>query len=79
MCPLIMPKPGPPRWLHACAAGVEGVGHWVVLPHLAKRRVHITGGITTYQVDLAVEVARTHEGSNVSKGAPLVQVSVAMS
>src|SRR4029077_11781904 len=51
---------------HARAAGVPGVEHWVILPYLAEP--NITDAISTYQVDLAVVVARTHKGSHGRHG-----------
>src|SRR5882672_5177620 len=41
------------RGRHAHPAGVKGVGYRVILPYLPKGRIHIAGGITAYQVNLA--------------------------
>jgi hypothetical protein len=53
------------RGRHAHPAGVKGVGYRIILPYLAKGWIYIASGISTYQVDLPVEIARTHEGTHI--------------
>ena len=59
------PEPGPPSAPACLLVGIPRVGHRVVLPYLAKGRIYVTGGISTYQIDLSVEIARSHEGAYV--------------
>src|SRR5216684_8749770 len=53
---------------HVRAAGVKCVRYRVILPHLTKRRIDIARVISTHKVDLAVEIARSHEGTYVGHG-----------
>jgi len=53
------------RGRHAHPAGVKGVEQWIILPYLPKGRIYIACGISTYQVDFPVKVARTHEGAHI--------------
>src|SRR5262249_14596505 len=53
------------RRRHVHPAGIPRICNWIVLPYLTKGWIHIPCGITAYQVDLPVEVARTHEGAHI--------------
>ncbi len=61
-----MPKPGPPSVAGMLIRLVSQVlSYWIILPYLAKGWIYIACGISTYQVDLPVEIARTHEGAHI--------------
>ena len=55
---------------HARPRCIEGVGHRIILPYLAKGRIDISCVISTDQVDLAVEIARSHEGAHIRHRCP---------
>ena len=53
------------RGRHAGAASIPRIRNRIILPHLPKGGIHVASAISTYQVDLPVEVSRTHEGSYI--------------
>ena len=50
---------------HARPRCVPGISDRVIHPYLAKRRIDIASVISTDKVDLAVVIARTHEGADI--------------
>ena len=69
--PIDHTKTGPSqRGRHTCTRCIPSVSHRVILPHLTERRIDTATVISTHQVDLAGEIARSHEGAYVRHRRP---------
>src|SRR5262245_29916764 len=45
---------------HRRTRSIPRICNWIILPYLTEGGIHIPSGISTYQVDLPVEVPRAH-------------------